>query len=201
MKSDVLIIGGGAGGLSCGITLASAEAKPWFKDRRIVIVDDNRSDLSKAMLNNAPGVLPGTSGMELLQQLHSQLAQYESASQFEASCLTASRSADGSFQIRLDNDMELHAAKLVLATGYKRFEVEGLPIAPEPHPRGGKTDRIMLQHDGVYGIETDLHVAGLLAGGSSQFAIAAGIGAQVAVEILSEWAGKRTHVHEVPDRT
>ena len=201
MKSDVLIIGGGAGGLSCGITLASAEAKPWFKDRRIVIVDDNRSDLCKAMLNNAPGVAPGTTGLELLEQLHAQLAQYESASLMKASCLHATRSPDGSYQARLDNEMTLHARKLVLATGYKRFEVEGLPVAPAPHPRGGKADRIMLNHDGAYRIEVDLHVAGLLAGGSSQFAIASGIGAQVAVEILSEWAGKRTHVHEVPDRT
>ena len=57
---------------------------------------------------------------------------------------------------------------------------------------------VHLPHDGCYHIETDLHVAGLLAGGSSQFAIAAGIGAQVAVEILSSWAGKRTHVHDTP---
>jgi hypothetical protein len=103
--------------------------------------------------------------------------------------------------VRLDNGMELHARTLVLATGYKRLEIEGLPVTPCPHPLGGKSDRIMLEHDGVYGIEPDLHVAGLLAGGSSQFAIASGIGAQVAVEILSQWAEKRTHVHEVVNRS
>ena len=41
--ADVLIIGGGAGGLSCAITLASAQKKKWFEDRRIVIVDDGSS--------------------------------------------------------------------------------------------------------------------------------------------------------------
>ena len=54
-----------------------------------------------------------------------------------------------------------------------------------------------------YCMENDLYVAGLLAGGSSQFAIASGIGAQVAGEILSTWACKRTHVHDVltPDNS
>ena len=196
MNTDVLIIGGGAGGLSCGITLASAESKPWFNQRRIVIVDDNRSDLAKAHLNNAPGVAPGTNGPDLLNQLKEQLGQYGSASMVNARCLTAEREADGGFQVHLDNDMNIQGQTLVLATGYKRFEIEGLSVTPSTHPLGGKANRIMLEHDGVYGIEPDLHVAGLLAGGSSQYAIAAGIGAQVAVEILSLWAGKRTHIHE-----
>ena len=38
--ADVLIIGGGAGGMACAITLASAQKKNWFADRRIIIVDD-----------------------------------------------------------------------------------------------------------------------------------------------------------------
>ena len=87
---------------------------------------------------------------------------------------------------------------LVLATGYKHQDIAGLPVEPIPHHPDGKSGRISLPHDGLWQIAPQAHVAGLLAGGSSQFAIAAGIGAQVAVELLCEWAGKRTHIHDTP---
>ncbi len=194
--ADVLIIGGGAGGLSCAITLASAQKKKWFEDRRIVVVDDGTSDLKKARLFNVPGVTPGTLGSDLLSELEQQLSQYECATMLRGTVQRAERLPGGRFIATLEQGEEVVATKLVIATGYKRWDVEGLDHVPEPHPKGGKTNRIHLPHDGCYRIEPDLHVAGLLAGGSSQFAIAAGIGAQVAVELLSEWAGKRTHVHD-----
>ena len=198
---DVLIIGGGAGGLSCAITLASAQERPWFNDRRIVVVDDDRGDLHKALLNNAPGVEPGTRGTELLGRLRQQLEQFQAASIREARAFRVRPHPEEGFEVALDDGTTPHCRTLVIATGYKRCELEGLPAEPVRHPRGGKSDRLMLEHDGLYRIAPDLHVAGLLAGGSSQFAIAAGIGAQVAVEILSQWAGKRTHIHEVPPTT
>lgn len=194
---DVVIIGGGPAGMSCAITIASAWEKPWFKDRRIMVIDDERSDLEKALLNNAPGVPQGTTGHDLIKQLKKQLAHYPAGIHRTARALRVRRHPDGGFEIALDDGTTPRCWTLVLATGYKRWELEGLDREPVPHPRGGKANRFMLEHDGCYLVEPDLHVAGLLAGGSSQFAIAAGIGAQVGVDILSEWAGKRTHVHEV----
>lgn len=194
--ADVLIIGGGAGGLSCAITIASAETKKWFEGRRIVVVDDGTSDLKKARLFNAPGVAPGTLGSELLDIMEEQLQQYESATILRGTVQRAERLPGGRFIATLESGEEVVAHQLVLATGYKRWDVEGLDHVPEPHPRIGKSNRIHLPHDGCFRIETDLHVAGLLAGGSSQFAIAAGIGAQVGIELLSQWAGRPTHVHD-----
>ncbi|MBG83241.1 MAG: pyridine nucleotide-disulfide oxidoreductase [Phycisphaerae bacterium] len=198
-RTDVIIVGGGPGGMSCAITLASACRKSWFNDRRIMVVDDDRSDLGKALLNNAPGVPVGTTGSELLKQLREQLAQYPAAVRHEARVLRVRRHPDRGFEVAMDDGTTPRCDILVLATGYKRWELEGLKREPVKHPRGGKSNRLMLEHDGCYLVEPELHVAGLLAGGSSQFAIAAGIGAQVAVDILSEWAGKRTHVHEVTE--
>ena len=194
--ADVLIIGGGAGGLSCAITIASAETRKWFAGRRVIVVDDGTSDLKKARLFNAPGVEPGMLGTELLEGMEQQLARYESATILRGTVQRAERLPGRRFIATLESGEEVVAEELVLATGYKRWDVEGLDHVPEPHPRIGKANRIHLPHDGCYRIEPDLHVAGLLAGGSSQFAIAAGIGAQVAVEVLSRWAGRATHVHD-----
>jgi glycine/D-amino acid oxidase-like deaminating enzyme len=195
---DIIIIGGGVGGLACGITLASAHAKPWFKERRILVIDDGSSDLKKAQLFNVPGVTPGTTGPQVLRTMWMQFQQYPPAT-LHAGCVCSAQRDGDHWTVRTSDDYAFAADAIVLATGYKRWELSGLPCEPQPHPRGGKSDRIMLDHDGVYTVAPTLHVAGLLAGGSSQFAIAAGIGAQVAVEILSVWAGKRTHIHDLPE--
>lgn len=192
---DVLIIGGGAGGLACAITLASARSKPWFGDRRIAVIDDGRSDLHKAMLNNAPGLPADTHGSTLLQTMRRQFLEFDAGALLDATVTSIStdpcnvQTADGNAH---------DARTLVLATGYKQLAIDGVPAAPLLHHPEGKHGRIRLPHDGIFAIAPDVHVAGLLAGGSSQFAIAAGIGAQVAVEILSAWAGKRTHIHDTP---
>ena len=67
----------------------------------------------------------------------------------------------------------------------------------EPHPQAAiEKDRIWLKNKN-YLVENGLYVAGTLAGGRSQFAIASGSGAQVATDILTLWnAGKHTKVHD-----
>ena len=196
---DVIVIGDGVGGLSCAMTLASAHVKRWWDDRRVLLIGDGRSDLEKARLFNAPGITPGTDGTAVLQTMREQLAQYPAATHLTGHVVHIER-CDQAWNVVTETG-DMHSTPiLILATGYKRWEFEGLPVSPAPHPRGGKPDRISLQHDGVSQVSPNLHVAGLLGGGSSQFAIAAGIGAQVAVEILSKWAGKRTHVHDLPER-
>lgn len=192
---DVLIIGGGAGGLACAITLASARSKPWFGDRRIGVIDDGRSDLHKALLNNAPGLPPDTRGSVLLQTMRGQFLNFGVGALLDATVATITT---GPCNVQTTNGDRYEARTLVLATGYKQLTIDGLPATPVLHHAEGKPSRIRLPHDGVYAIAPDMHVAGLLAGGSSQFAIAAGIGAQVAVEILCGWAGKRTHIHDTP---
>jgi hypothetical protein len=99
------------------------------------------------------------------------------------------------------NGQAFEATHLVLATGYKQCDIEGLPWDTVLHHPDGKPSRIAIPHDGVYCIDANAYVAGLLAGGSSQFAIASGIGAQVAVELLCQWAEKRTHVHDTAPGT
>jgi thioredoxin reductase len=93
--ADVLIIGGGAGGMSCAITLASAQKKNWFENRRVIIVDDGTSDLRKARLYNAPGVEPGLLGEDLLIRLEAQLHQYDCAATLPGTVQRAERLPNG----------------------------------------------------------------------------------------------------------
>ena len=193
--SDVLIIGGGPGGLSCAITLASARSKPWFGSRHIDVIDDGRSDLHKALLNNAPGLPAETPGPALLKSMQQQFLAFGVGELIDGTVASVTSRPPGATTL---TGKVYQARTLVLATGYKHLEIDGVPRNPLQHHALGKPSRIRLPHDGLYAIAPDMHVAGLLAGGSSQFAIAAGIGAQVAVEILCGWAGKRTHVHDTP---
>jgi len=48
---DVLIVGGGIAGISCGLTLSSTENKfDWAKERKYLIIDEGKSDLLYARL-------------------------------------------------------------------------------------------------------------------------------------------------------
>jgi hypothetical protein len=91
---DIIIIGGGVGGLACGITLASAHAKPWFKDRRVLVIDDGSSDLEKAKLFNVPGVAPGTTGTQALHTMRMQFQQYPPATLHVGCVCSAQRDGD-----------------------------------------------------------------------------------------------------------
>ncbi len=67
MDFDVLIIGGGAAGLSCAMVIGSAMEKPYAKNRKAgIILHQKSSHLQSALLNNALGISPGTKGMDLL---------------------------------------------------------------------------------------------------------------------------------------
>ncbi|MDQ7056608.1 MAG: hypothetical protein Q9M89_09245 [Persephonella sp.] len=48
-------------------------------------------------------------------------------------------------------------------------------------------------------VRDGLFVAGLVAGAPTMYTSASGCGAEVACDILSEWAGKTVVVHDVPD--
>src|SRR6478609_1282206 len=66
---DVLIIGGGVSGASCALILGSALNKTFVSDKKIgIIAHQKTSSLQEALINNAYGISPGTSGSELLSQ-------------------------------------------------------------------------------------------------------------------------------------
>jgi Thioredoxin reductase len=74
---DVIIVGGGASGLACALTLASSRGRgwSWAEGRTYLVFDTGESDLHKAYLKNVPGVQPMT-GTRLLEVIREQIKNW-----------------------------------------------------------------------------------------------------------------------------
>ena len=196
---DVLISGGGAAGMQCALILGSARNKPFAADKKIGIVMHQRSShLQSALFNNVLGISPGTTGMQILESGKKQLAAlYPHVIQIEKEKVTALHGKAGNFTVT--TNAAVYTAKIVvIALGYTSFfDIEGLNRYIEPHPRAEpEKERVWLRNKD-HMVREGIYVAGTLAGWRSQFAIAAGSGAQVATDILTLWNnGKHTKIHD-----
>ncbi len=196
---DTLIIGGGAAGMSCALVLGSAKPKEFATHKRIgIIMHQRASHLQSALFNNVLGLKPGTLGANILESGKSQLKElYPHVEQIEKEKVkSVVKSAEG-FTVTTNKNM-YHSKTVVITVGYTNLmTIKGLESYIEPHPRAAiEKDRIWLKNDNHL-ITDGLYVAGTLAGWRSQFAIAAGSGAQVATDILTFWNdGKHTKIHD-----
>ncbi len=199
LKYDVIIVGGGASGLSCALTLASAKGRgwDWAENRRYIVFDTGRSDMNRAMFNNVPGIPRGTLGTELLEKIKEQIKSYGGVD-FKEEKVVKIEGEKGNFKVYTENGNVYEGDYVVLASGFHRFEIECEGVEVVDNPKSPKPGRVMIKHDGDYKVREGLYVAGLLAGVSSMFTAAAGSGVQVAINILSEWAGKPVVIHDVP---
>jgi len=196
---DVLIIGGGAAGMSCALVLGSAKEKPFAKDKQIAIITHQKtSHLQTALFNNVLGLAPGTTGSSILESGKAQLANlYPHVTQIDKEKVLEVLKTKNTFEVRT-NKNTYHSKIVVVTIGYTNLmRIKGLEHYVEPHPRAAiEKDRIWLKNSDHL-ITEHLYVAGTLAGWRSQFAIASGSGAQVATDILTLWnGGKHTKVHD-----
>lgn len=196
---DVLIIGGGAAGLSCALVLGSAKNKAFAKNKRISIITHQKtSHLQTALFNNVLGLAPGTTGASILESGKKQLATlYPHITQLENQKVLEISKSENGFLIKTNKE-NYTSQIVVIAVGYTNLlTINGLSQYIEPHPRTViEKDRIWLKNNDHL-IEKNLYVAGTLAGWRSQFAMASGSGAQVATDILTLWNdGKHTKVHD-----
>ncbi len=196
-KYDVIIIGGGPAGLTCGITLASANGKfPFVEGRRYLVLYDEYSDLDKAYIKNVPGI-EEIEGKKLLEKIRDQASSYDNLHLKKGKVIKAYGNK-GDFTVELENGEKFSGDYLVIATGFHRFDIEGLDVEVIPHRKSPRPGKIMIKNKDRK-VRDGLYVAGLVAGELTMYACASGSGAEVACDILSEWAGKVVVVHDVPD--
>jgi thioredoxin reductase len=196
---DTLIIGGGAAGLSCALVLGSGLKKPFTKDKNVAIITHQKtSHLQNALFNNVLGLKPGTLGREILESGKEQLKSlYPEVLQIEKEKVISITKFNTYFEITT-NKNAYKTIRIVVAVGYTNLiNIKGLEAYLEPHPQAQtEKDRVWLKNENNL-VATNLYVAGTLAGGRSQFAIASGSGAQVATDILTLWNnGKHTKIHD-----
>ncbi len=199
MVFDVLIIGGGAAGLSCALVLGSAKDKVFAKEKRIALITHQKtSHLQNALFNNVLGLAPGTLGSAILKDGKQQLNNlYPHINQIENEKVTTIEKQSEGFTITT-NKNTFQSKIVVVAVGYTNImTIKGLEQYIEPHPRTVvEKDRIWLKNTDHL-IKENLYVAGTLAGWRSQFAMACGSGSHVATDILTLWNdGKHTKVHD-----
>lgn len=188
---DVLIFGGGVSGVSCALVLGSAVNKAYATDKKIgIFTHQKTSNLQEALFNNAYGITPGTTGADLLIQSTGQLAErYPHVIQIPNEKVIKVEGAYPEFTVTTNKDI-YKTKSIVISIGWTNtFAIEGLMDYIEPHKKAiPEKQRIQLKnHD--HKVADGIYVTGTLAGWRSQLAIAAGSGAAVATDILTEWNG------------
>lgn len=199
MDFDVLIIGGGAAGISCALVIGSGMDKSYAESRKAgIILHQKSSHLQSALLKNVFGIAPGTKGVDVLNNGVSHLSDhYPEVKQVTKEKVLEIFEIIGGFKI-VTNKNEYTAEKVVVAVGYTSpFRIGGLEEYLIPHKKAKiSKNRIQLKNEDHL-VKPGLYVAGTLAGGRSQYAIASGSGAAVATDILTEWNnGEHTKVHD-----
>ncbi len=192
---DVVIIGAGAAGYGCAITLASANEKfEWAKNKKYLIIDDNNSDILKASFYNLTGVEFGINGDELLNNMKQQLQKFPSCKLVNDTVTKIEQYEDG-YKV-ISNNKTIEANVVVIATGMHTFDIECRLITVLPHNDVLKPNKICLENKNNKIVES-LFVAGLASGVKTMFAIANADGVKVACDILKLYSDKLYVPHDV----
>lgn len=193
---DLIIIGGGVAGLSCGLVLASGMKEyEDLEDKKVLIIDNDRSDALRAAFFNAPGVKQGISGREAIDDLKNQIYYYDNID-FHKGTVKEIFKKDN-FKITTKKDESLNAEKIVLATGFRGWTIKGIDLPVKEFTRSSKPNRVSLKHES-YKVDDNIYVCGLLSDVSSHYPIVAGTGAQTAINIMHDWTNKWLVIHDKP---
>lgn len=196
---DLLIIGGGAAGMSCALILGSAKEKAYAQNKNVgIILHQKASHLQSAVFNNALGIPPGTRGSQILAEgpLHLEKL-YPRVVQIAKEKVKEIQPADSGFLV-VTNKNSYKAKEVVVAVGYTDLiRIKGLEAYIVPHRKApAAKNRIQLLNEDHL-VMPGLYVAGTLAGHRSQYAIACGSGASVATDVLTGWNnGVHSMVHD-----
>ena len=186
---DVLIIGGGASGVSCALILGSAKNKPYAEGKKIgILTHQKASSLRDAVFNNAYGIPAGKLGKDLMDETLQQLTDlYPHVEQIEKEKVMKVEGEAGNFTVTTNKNSYTTKAIVVAVGSAPTFNIEGLTDYVEPNGKSlPEKNRIQLKNNDHL-VDDGIYVTGTLAGWRSQVAIAAGSGAAVATDIMTLW--------------
>ena len=196
---DVLIIGGGAAGVSCALVLGSASKKVFVADKNIAIISHQKaSALQDAVLNNAYGMPLYTLGSDTLTNGLQQLQDaYPHITQIPKEKVSSISGEYPLFTVTTNKGVYQTKSVVITVGNSNSFNIDGLQSYVIPHMKTlPEKNRIQLINNDHL-VAEGIYVAGTLAGWRSQVAIAAGSGAAVATDILTSWnGGIDTHSHD-----
>lgn len=182
---DVIVIGGGPAGLSAAMYLAKAE-------KSVLVVDDNRSIISKAWLLNTYLGVNDQLGESFLEQATKQVQ--DMGVQFLMLTVDTYKEEDGLFVLETEEG-SYSASQLILASGMQFGVSELLGLELEENTEPWMKQQIKVDHRGRTS-KANVYAAGVVAGVTSQAIIAAGHGAQVALNLLSDLEENRVILHD-----
>lgn len=196
---DVLIVGGGAAGMSCALVIGSGLSKSFAAGKKVgILMHQKSSHLQTALFNNVLGIKPGTTGKEILQSGAEQLESlYHEVEQIQKEKLKEIIFLEDGFRLNTGSDTYF-ASEVIIAAGYTdQLRIKGLEKFIIPHKRSKPSKKRIQLINEDHLVAPGLYVAGTLAGWRSQYAIACGSGASVATDILTNWNnGEHIKVHD-----
>jgi thioredoxin reductase len=108
---DVIVVGGGAAGLSAALVLGRAL-------RRTLVLDAGEPRNAPSPASHGVFTRDGAPPAELLREARAQLAPYETVTLCDAAAVGA-RAVDGGFEVELANGGRARARRLLLAVGVR----------------------------------------------------------------------------------
>ncbi len=194
------IVGGGPAGLAAAATLASAKGHlPIMEDKKILVVDEGNSDLKRALLRNFPAVEIGALGPQVWEEMKNRVSSFDNIDLVEGKVVSIT-GEDGNFTLKTEDGKEFQAEKVIIATGFHKFDIEGLPVEVQPHAKAPRPGKVQLKVDEKKRVMPGVYAAGLIAGDQTMVAIAMGSGTEAALNLLSDVVGKTVIVHDVPKK-
>lgn len=192
---DLAVIGGGISGLSAALIMSAAiKDKKILSDKTVAVFDAGGSDALKAKFFNAPGVKTGLSGKKAIKNLRKQVVDYGASKIYDKLVSHIDKTEDG-FVITEKKGKKYKVQTLLLATGFRKWRIEGIEIPMKRFTRTTNDSRVALEHNN-YKVDDNIYVCGLLADVSSHYPIVAGTGAQAAINIIHDWTGEWIVIHD-----
>ena len=154
--------------------------------------------MQEALLNNSYGIPAGKLGSDLLSESITQLSEmYPHVEQIPSEKVIRIEREYPCFSVITNKNIYTTVNIIVGIGSANTFSIEGLTHYLEPHKKAiPEKNKVQLRNKD-HKVANGIYVIGTLAGWRSQLSIAAGSGAAVATDLLTEWNnGIQSQVHD-----